>query len=175
MTAEEKNKKEQEIIADLASKNERKIIGALKRIPHEGTPAMIRPMFDLLLDGVTGEQQLLLDKVLHNLKDKECRTPLIDLLKEDAYYEVQPAILASIWQSGLDVQDEVEFLTDVAINGEFMTVLEVVTILENLELTDTEAISASIKKLDKAVEIKSETQEILVSMRELLLSQLLDD
>ena len=105
MTEEEKNNKVNAIIADLGSKNERKIISALKLIPHEGTPEMIRPMFDLLMDGVTGEQQILLDKVLHNLKDKECKQPLIDLLKEDKYYEVQPAILASLWQSGLEVQE----------------------------------------------------------------------
>ena len=56
-----------------------------------------------------------------------------------------------------------------------MTVLEVITIIENLEFDDTEALTAAIKQLDVAVEIKSETQEILVNMRELLLTHLLDE
>ena len=65
----EKAKIEQNIIVDLRSKNERKIIGALKLIPHEGTPNMIVPMFELLLGHVSSEVKVLSEKTINNLKN----------------------------------------------------------------------------------------------------------
>ncbi|MBT3647860.1 MAG: hypothetical protein HN542_06435 [Flavobacteriales bacterium] len=173
MTEERKTQIEN-IIIDLRSKNEKKVLGALKRIPHDGSPEMIRPMFELVLAGPSSEARILLDKTLNNLKDRGVKESLIELLMDKDFYHVQPEVLNCVWQSGVDLGDRIELLIDISINGTYMTVLEVCTVIENIEVIDTEALSESIKRMDKAVAIKSETQDILVSLRELLLEKLLD-
>ncbi len=172
MTEERKTQIEN-IIIDLRSKNEKKVLGALKRIPHDGSPEMIRPMFELVLAGPSSEARILLDKTLNNLKDRGVKESLIELLMDKDFYHVQPEVLNCVWQSGVDLGDRIELLIDISINGTYMTVLEVCTVIENIEVIDTEALSESIKRMDKAVAIKSETQDILVSLRELLLEKLL--
>ncbi len=171
----EKAKIEQNIIVDLRSKNERKIIGALKLIPHEGTPNMIVPMFELLLGHVSSEVKVLLDKTIYNLKDPNCVDPLMLMLEKKKYYDIQTEVLTSIWQSGLDVTEHIDTLIETAINGDYMTVIEVITIIEHLEFDNDAGLTAAIQKMDKAVEIKSETQTVLGSLRQLLLDKLLGE
>jgi len=172
---EEKGKVEQRIIADLRSNNERKIIGALKLVPHEGTPNMIVPMFELMLRPMNEEVKMLLEKTLHNLKDPNCVDPLISLLEQKKYCDIQAAVLTSIWQSGLDVTEHIEILVETAINGDYMTVIEVITIIENLEFNNDAGLTHAIKRMDQAVEVKSETQTVLTSLCQLLLDKLLGE
>lgn len=172
---EERERIEQSIIADLKSKNERKIIGALKLVPHEGSPKMIVPMFEILLGHASDDVKMLLEKTVFNLKDPDCIDPLISLLENKKYYDIQTAVLTSIWQSGLDVSNHIEILVDTAINGDYMTVIEVITIIEHIEVDDDTALTQAIQKMDKAVEVKSETQTVLSSLRQLLLDKLLGE
>ncbi len=172
---EERERIEQSIIADLKSKNERKIIGALKLVPHEGSPKMIVPMFEILLGHASDDVKMLLEKTVFNLKDPACVDPLISLLEHKKYCDIQTAVLTSIWQSGLDVSNHIEILVDTAINGDYMTVIEVITIIEHIEVDDDTALTQAIQKMDKAVEVKSETQTVLSSLRQLLLDKLLGE
>lgn len=172
---EERAKIETKIIDDLKSKNERRIIGALKLVPHEGSSEMIEPMFEIMLGHMGSDVQMLLEKTIHNLKDPNCIDPLISMLENKKYFDIQAAVLTSIWQSGLDVTEHIDILIDTAINGDYMTVIEVITIIEHLEFDNDAGLTSAIQKMDKAVEIKSETQVVLGSLRQLLLDKLLGE
>lgn len=162
-------------IADLKSRNERKIIGALNRIPHEGSPEMIEPLFALLLQNPGEEMRILLDKILFNLKDPACVTPIMDVLQNQTYKTIQPYVLSAIWQSGLDVEPHVNTLVEIAISGDFLTSVEVVTIIESTEFTEDAGLTKAIQRLDKVVEQKDEKQALLLNLRELLLEKLLGE
>jgi hypothetical protein len=164
-----------EIIADLSSRNERQIIGALKRIPHEGSPLMMEALFNLYAQSPSKEVVILLEKVVHNLKDAACIMPMLDMLEHSKYAKIHAPILASFWQSGLDVSEHLEALINVAIGGDFLTVMEALTVIENLEFSNDDAITKSIQLMDKAVEIKSEKQTLLVELRQVLLDKLLGE
>ena len=165
----------QELIGDLGSKNERKIVGALKRIPHEGSPAMMEALFNLYAQSPSEEVELLLEKVVHNLKDPACVDPIIDLLSRKDKQEQHPMIIGALWQSGLDVSEHVEFLIERAIDGSFLTAIEVMTVIENQEFDNDDALTKAIQAMDKAVEKKGEKQDLLVSLRQILLDKLLGE
>lgn len=171
----EQEKRAKEMIADLRSKNERKVIGALKRVPHDGTPDMIEPLFDIMAQNPSDEVRILLEKTLNNLKDPNCVAPMVGILRNEDKADQHREVLSSLWQSGLDVTDELELLVDLAIQSDYLTVIEVVTIIENLEFDDDSSLTDSIAKMDEAVEVQGETQDLLVSLRQLLLDKLLGD
>ena len=175
MEEEQKQQRIHRIIQDLGSKNERRVIEALKLIPHEGTPQMIAPMIELFQHHPSKDVRILLEKTLFNLKDQDCATPLIELLKSDAHKDVRQKVLSTIWQSGLDVSEELELLVDIAVNSDYLTVIEVITIIENLEDFNDDALTDSIAKMDEVVGKQSETQDLLVSLRQLLLDKLLGE
>lgn len=77
MTMEEKGKSKriEEMIADLRSKNDRRVIGALKKVPHEGSPEMIEPMFDLFSEIQTKDVKILLEKNIEQPKRHKLHHP----------------------------------------------------------------------------------------------------
>lgn len=168
------SKKTAKLIADIASNDERKIIAALKRVPHDGDSSVVKPMLELLATNPSNDVKLLLEKSLYNLKDPECIHPLVGGLKDEQLQEIRAEILTCIWQSGLDVSDEVEYLVSVAIGGDFMTAVEVMTILDNLEGFPDELLTNSIKLLDKTLERNHENAKLLGNIRQILLEKLLD-
>ncbi|MEX2595752.1 MAG: hypothetical protein WEC59_02395 [Salibacteraceae bacterium] len=162
-----------ELIGDLKSRNERKIIGALNRIPHEGNSKMIEPLFDLYLQNQSHEVIMLLEKTIHNLKDPACVAPMVGILSNQEKKELHQNVLNAAWQSGLELTDHLNLLIDVAIMGDYMTAVEVMTVVENQEFVDDDAITDAIKVMDKVVEKKNDKQSLMVTLRQILLDKLL--
>lgn len=163
------------LIEDLRARDERKVIGALKRVPHEGTPEMIKPMLQLLATDPSSDIQLLLEKSLFNLKDPKAIDPMCAALRDEEFRGIRAHILTCIWQSGLDVSEELGLLVDIAISDDYMTGIEVLTIIDNQEVFLDDLISENIKKLDKATEQKSDKSALLGNLRQVLLEKLLGD
>ena len=173
MEAKERKKRIEEMVADLESRNERRVIGALKRIPHEGSPEMVKPMFRLYLNHPSKEVRILLEKTVHNLKDPASVDPMIDLLRDAEAKPIHKEVLNALWLSGLDVADELGLLVELAVNGDYMVALEVTTVIENLEFDNDTDLTDAIARMDEAVQHKGEKQDLLVSLRQLLLDKLL--
>lgn len=174
MEETDKKRKITKLISDLESGEERKVIGALKRIPHEGSAEVITPMLQLLVKNPSPEVRILLEKTLYNLKDPATLEPLAAALNVEKFRPVQADILAFIWQSGLDASPYISLLVDVAIQGEYMTAVEALTIADSLEDFQDNDLTESIKKLDKATEVKSEKSDLLGNLRQILLEKLLE-
>src|SRR5687768_2055332 len=113
-------KKTRKLIDELQSGNERKVIGALKRVPHEGSPEVILPMLYLFAKKPSQGIRILLEKTLYNLKDPAALEPLVGALKDKKLKGIQADILTFIWQSGLDASPYINLLVDAAIEGEYM-------------------------------------------------------
>jgi len=177
MTMEEKGKSKriEEMIADLRSKNDRRVIGALKKVPHEGSPEMIEPMFDLFSEIQTKDVKILLEKTLNNLKDTNCIIPMVGILRDSKRSALHKEVLNSIWQSGLDVAEELPLLIDIAASSDFMTTVEVVTVIENLEFDNDTLLTDAIARMDEVVEQQGDKQALVISLRQLLLDKLLGE
>lgn len=173
MDEKQQAKRVKKLIAELESREERKVIGALKRVPHEGTPEVIYPMLQLLHTQPSKEVQMLLEKTLFNLKDPNTLDPLINALSDPKLQSIQAEILMCIWQSGLEAQDHLSLLVDLAVEQEYMTGVEVMTIVDNMEAFQDAELSLNIKKLDDALKVKSDKSALLGNLRQILLDKLL--
>jgi hypothetical protein len=175
MTQESKTKKKvHKIIEELASRDEGKVMRALKKVPHDGNKEVIVPLLRLLATEPSSEVQLLLEKSLHNLKDPSCVAPLIESLKDEELSQIRAEILTCIWQSGLDASEELEFLVQLSIDGDFMIAVEVMTIIDNMEGFPDDPLTNSIKLMDKALDSNHENAKLLGNIRQILLGKLLD-
>lgn len=167
-------KRTQKLIEALASRDERKVIGALKQIPHDGTVDVIRPMLSLLATEPSADVQLLLQNSLFNLKDAASLPVLIEALRDAEFADIQVEILESVWQSGLNGAEYLNAMVSIAVNNDYLVAIEAMTIIENSEGFSDEDLSNGIKLLDKALEKKTEKFELLSSLRQMLLDKLLD-
>ncbi|GAB4375812.1 MAG: hypothetical protein Kow0075_02450 [Salibacteraceae bacterium] len=172
MKAEDKKRKE--LIDDLRSGNETKVIAALKRVPSEGSVEMIEPLLELLETNPSREVGKLLDNVLNNLKNPHSVDGIVKWLKNPAKKALHARLLSAIWHSGLPVSEHVVVFTQLAIDGDYMTAVEVMTVLDNTEGFTDEDLSESIRILDKAIETPSDKTELLGNIRQVLLEKLLD-
>lgn len=175
--SEEENTKRSQVInnliKDLEAKDEKKVIGALKRIPHEGSSDMIKPMLRLVKTGPSDEVRVLLEKVLFSLKDNDCIPPLLESLNDPEFEDVNFIILASFWQSGLDVSDNLSIVVKAACDGDYMTAVEAMSVIENCESINDRQLAASIKHLDEALDKKKDSHALLEDIRKSLVDQLI--
>lgn len=166
-------KRTAKLISDLQDRDERKIIGALKRVPHEGSPEVIPAMLALLASNPNNDVKLLLEKTLFNLKDPKCIDPLMAGLTDKKLKDIRVEVLTCIWQSGLDASADLSLLIDIAISDDFMTALEVLTIVDHNENYPDELLSENISKLDEVLIEKSDKNDLLGNLRQILLEKLL--
>ena len=100
--------------------------------------------------------------------------PLIDSLRNDKLKSIRAEILTCVWQSGLDASNELEFLIELSIKEDFMTAVEVMTILDNMEGFQDDLLTNGIKQLDVALDNHHENAKLLGNIRQILLEKLLD-
>ncbi|MEZ4721742.1 MAG: hypothetical protein R2813_07710 [Flavobacteriales bacterium] len=175
MSETNNSKRVQKLIEELGSRDERKVIGALKRVPHEGSAEIIIPMLHLLAKDPSSEIQLLLQNSLYNLKDPNALEPLIAALRDKQLKGIRSHVLTCIWQSGLDASAELDLLINIAVEDDFMCAVEVLTIVDNTEHYSDDLLSGNIKKLDKAINEQADKAALLGNLRQVLLDKLLDE
>ena len=58
---------------------------------------------------------------------------LLNALKSDEFVEFRADIAASIWEAGLNAEDRLIDLVETAVISDYMTIVEICTIIENIE------------------------------------------
>lgn len=71
--------------------------------------------------------------------------------------------------------EELPLLIDIAASSDFMTTVEVVTVIENLEFDNDTLLTDAIARMDEVVEQQGDKQALLISLRQLLLDKLLGE
>ena len=72
-------------------------------------------------------------KILFNIKDQNVVGELLNALKSDEFVEFRADIAASIWEAGLNAEDRLIDLVEIAVISDYMTIVEICTIIENIE------------------------------------------
>ena len=117
---------------DLSSSDNSVISKALIKTRAKGNEQLISPLIDLYLKTENNKIREEIKNIFSELKNKEIIDFLIPILIEGAN-EVKELILFSIWSSGIDMTDHIPILIEASCSGNFMVILEALTVLENLE------------------------------------------
>lgn len=127
------SKQEKELIKGLESSNpevEKKSIEGLRQY---GTVASIEPLFKLWQksdDEVVGE---LLYKIFCDIRITDAPGKIVELLATEEYNDIMPLVLNTMWNSGLDYTPYMPVITKFALDGDFNTAFEALTLVENME------------------------------------------
>ena len=127
------NKKNLALQKDLLSQDKAVVIRGIKEVAKSGSPAVVHHL--LLATFKSGFPEALEEgkKVLFNIKDQNAVGELFNALKGDDFIEYRADIAASIWEAGLNAEDRLIDLVEIAVTSDYMTIVEITTIIENIE------------------------------------------
>ena len=160
-----------QIKKDFLSADHSIVIKALSKTRAKGNEQLILPLIELYkstqIEGIKKE----IKSIFSELKKKN----ILDTLLPELEYgsnEVKELILFSIWSSGMDMTDHIPLLIETCISGNFMVILEGLTVLENLEgpFNEDDLFQASTL-LQEALYETSESKEkkLIQSMYDIIL------
>ena len=117
---------------DLSSSNDSVITKALTKTRAKGNEQLIDPLIELYTKTENQKIKEEIKSIFSELKNKDILDILLPQLNEGTN-EVKELILFSIWSSGIDMTDHIPKLIEATCSGNYMVILEALTVLENLE------------------------------------------
>lgn len=157
-------------IEALLSADDARILKALAAVDERGDARSILPLLNALARTSELKVQQRITEMLYQVKVKDAVPELMKALEDPALRSVRRTILATFWNAGLDVRDQVEELVAVAVEGDAADCFECLTVLENNEFLNDKGVLAGIKRLNAA--IASNTDEYKGAMLGSLLVEL---
>ena len=121
-----------QIAKDLNSNDQSVIQKALEKTRAIGNESLIDPLVNLYTTSKDKQIKEEIKGIFSELKNDQSINYLLPYLN-DHRNEVKELILFSIWSSGIDVGDYLKEITQAACNGNYMVILEALTVIENLE------------------------------------------
>jgi hypothetical protein len=128
-----KKAKIEALLLDVKSSNTTAVKTALEGLKIVGEPSILHPIILELNTKSHSEKNALILEFLACLKDSKARSVMINLIQQSDLKEYQQLLLSTIWNSPLDYTEYLEVFVDLAVKEDFMTTLECLTIIENLE------------------------------------------
>lgn len=130
-------KEEQKIlnqhIINLQSSDETKVLQSLAWVKNDGKAEVIPHLIELLMVTPSDLVREEVSSMLKTLKDTSSLPYIIEALKSPATQSIRGFLVSTIWESGFNAEEHLDFLVKLAIQSDYLTVLEVVTVIENLE------------------------------------------
>ena len=167
MTATKKNNRLNNIIADLSSSEEKKVLTAIKQLRKHGKKEAIKPLIELLSSSNNDEIKTEITALLFDLKDQSVVEEIIDAIESNNYPSEMATLISIFWQSALDSSEHITTIVRQTIKGDYMVGIEVLSVLDNYDATFQETEIEDLKfDLDEAIEEEtSEKRNLLVSIR----------
>jgi len=119
--------------AELYNADENVVLKTLKHIGEEGSRNMVEPVLELLANTNSEKVQSVIIAQLSELKIGEVETLFIEKLQKPEFYQLRRQLVSCMWNSGLNPTEHLHVLANIACEGDFMTALEVLTLIENME------------------------------------------
>jgi len=172
MSEEKKeNKFLQNILQNLKAKNNGLVLKALQDAKQRGSIHVLPGIIEALLQT---EDDLVYEEaksILFELKASKAGEVIIDYLKKDSSAGHRDILVSALWQSSIACEEYLSFLTELACKENYMTTLEVLTVIENMEgqLNDEEVLEC-IATINESLENGGDENKIklLTSLVEVL-------
>ena len=156
---------------DLSSSNDTVIKKALIKTRAKGNEQLIEPLIDLYSNTENLKIKGEIKSIFSELKNKDILEFLLPQLNQ-GNNEVKELILFSIWSSGIDMTDHIPELIESSCSGNYMVILEALTVLENLEgpFNEDDLFQANTLLQQHLYELEdSKEKELIKSMYDIVL------
>ncbi len=133
MSEEKDSKTIPNILQNLQSKNEGIVLKALDDVKNKGNEKVLATLLDLLF---TSKSEAVISKIktiLFELKSSKAGDIIIDYLQKEISAGHRDVLVSALWQSGIACEEHLTLLVQLACDENYLTTLEVLTVVENLE------------------------------------------
>lgn len=156
-----------EIVAKLGSGDERKLAEAIADIKTNGDATLMPDLLTVLAETDDLTVSNAIAQTLFDLKDADALNVLIDHLTDPRFESIRVQMLTACWQCGLDASQRLPVFLNVALMGDYMEVLEVLTIIENWDgFSDQLLLNEELSRFKDAIsELPlTESEDLLLSI-----------
>ncbi len=156
--------------AALLSEDDGQVLEALTRIGQEGDARAIRPLLQTLARTNDPRIQQRITSMLYEVKAPGASAELFTALEDPSLLDVRPTILATFWNAGLDVRDQLERFITIAIEGDGDETFECLTVVENQEIWPEKAARTGLARVKKAANTEGDEYkaQLLRELRQVL-------
>ncbi len=128
----ERARKQLALTADLQSGDMAKVQAALKRTEKLGDATHVRPLLIAFRDTEEGQVRDELRTTLSSIKLSQAQEIYLEALEEEAFESIRADILSFTWNAGFTPGDSVDLITRIGLNGDYMTAVEAMTLIESI-------------------------------------------
>ena len=153
MTDTQKN-----ILKDLQASDPKIVLDAIKKSRKEGNVKIFKAIVETLKNTDEPEIESAIIEFLFDLKDESSISILIDAIQDDEMDYYRSFLVATFWQSALDGSNHLDVFVKSAINSDYMTTLEALTVVENFDCPFNESLIQECM-IDLADAAENETNE----------------
>ncbi len=121
-----------QVIKDLQSEQPTLVKKALTKIKDKGNEKHIVPLVNLYETSSDDSVKNEIKDILSQLKNTKAIVELMPFLEKENN-RIKELILHSLWSSGFDLTDHIPIIIETSCEGDFMVLLESLTLIENLE------------------------------------------
>lgn len=129
-----KSKKELKIdtlLADVRSGNSTKAKGAIQSLKVHGDSTVIEPLLRVYTDPKFEDLKSEIHAFLSDIHDETARPEFVRVAEEIT--ELRNDVLNIVWNSKMDFSGYIDSIVALAVEGDFMTTVECLTIIENMQ------------------------------------------
>jgi len=144
----EDSKEVKEILENFQSSNPEIVLDAIKKNRADGNAKTFSAMLVLLKQTDEPLVEAAIIQFLFDLKDEESIPVLVDALEDEEMSYYHSFLVSAFWQSAIDGSAHIHLFVKLAIEGDYMTALEALTVVENFDtqfsLSDLEEYGADL-------------------------------
>lgn len=126
-------KKIKDLLSELASKDDKRQVKAVQALKICGNETIIEPLLIVLVNEPEEVLEREIKDLLNTIKSTKVPAEIAKALQDKRFVSIRLALLASIWNSGLDYRPFLTEIVTAGVEGEMLHTLECVTIIENIE------------------------------------------
>ncbi len=117
----------------LHSKKTDEVLLAIETFRSSGKVSALPEFIEVVLNSKDPQIVKKGTQVLYDIKDEGAASVIFSCLVSEKYRHLQSQLVAVLWESGMNCEDRLEDLIFIAIHGDSRTVLESLTVIENIE------------------------------------------
>ncbi len=128
-------KDNQILIDNLSSKDEEVVLETIESLQDKGNQHLVTPLLDLLLTDPAYGITTAITELLGNMRDKPSIDAFMAAITEPKYEPIQHHLLSILWNGNFTARANPILLPIVTmgVKGTFATLIEALTVIENLE------------------------------------------
>ena len=122
-----------ELLTKLRGTDTKTVLAAIESFRALGTVDILTEFIEIVFSSKDSEVVEKGTKVLYDIKDEKAVNIIFNCINNSKYIAVQTQLTAILWEAGMNCDDRLEDLVNLTIKGSTDTVLEALTVIENID------------------------------------------